>query len=190
MSLGRISLLCSRHQHEHVVCNRSCSPSPADTCIIAAMLLTSCFTIMNNLHEPLLSPSPSSSSSSAPAIHSHSQNSYSLNTQLVNDNLSSFFEKVDSISFSTEARRQAFHVVEQEQSKQSPKNSIALSSKMQADMDSILSQARSINLSLDSLNKDNMNNRTLPGCHENSSVDRVRGLCNQWFEAQVEGLHG
>ncbi|KAI5054267.1 hypothetical protein GOP47_0030839 [Adiantum capillus-veneris] len=152
------------------------------------MLLTSCFTIMNNLHEPLLSPSPSSSSSSAPAIHSHSQNSYSLNTQLVNDNLSSFFEKVDSISFNTEALRQAFHVLEQEQSKQSPKNSIALKSKMQVDMDSIMSQARSIKLSLDSLNKDNMNNKRLPGCHENSSVDRVRVFVTNGLRCKLKGF--
>ncbi|MCO5613120.1 hypothetical protein L7F22_067395 [Adiantum nelumboides] len=149
-------------------------------------------TIMNNLHEPLLSPSPSSSSASASAsasaLHSHSHNSYSLNTQLLNENLSSFFENVDSISFSTEALRQAFHVLQREQSKQSPKNSIALSSKMQADMDSILSQARSIKLSLDSLDQDNVNNRLLPGCHENSSVDRVRVFVANGLRCKLKGF--
>ncbi|MCO5599952.1 hypothetical protein L7F22_054059 [Adiantum nelumboides] len=142
--------------------------------------------IMNNLHEPLLSPSPSSSSASA--IHSHSQNSYSLNTQLLNDNLSSFFEKVDSISFSTEALRQAFHVLQQEQFKQSPKNSLALGSKMQAHMDSIVSQARSIKLSLDFLDQDNLNNRLLPGCHENSSVDRVRVFVTNGMRRKLKGF--
>ncbi|MCO5595956.1 hypothetical protein L7F22_050007 [Adiantum nelumboides] len=142
--------------------------------------------IMNNLHEPLLSPSPSSSPASA--IHSHSQNSYSLNTQLLNDNLFSFFEKVDSISFSTEALRQAFHVLQQEQFKQSPKNSLALGSKMQAHMDSIVSQARSIKLSLDSLDQDNINNRLLPGCHENSSVDRVRVFVTNGMRRKLKGF--
>ncbi|KAH7366481.1 hypothetical protein KP509_18G080500 [Ceratopteris richardii] len=141
---------------------------------------------MNTLNDPLLSPSAASPSSSVAV--SHGQVSYSGSTNLHNDNLSAFFEKVEDITFRTEALRQAFHVLQQEMFKQSPKSSTDVFIKMQVEMQNILSQARSIKLSLDAIDQDNIENKELPGCHANSSVDRIRIFVTNSLRQELKGF--
>ncbi|KAH7423457.1 hypothetical protein KP509_12G056500 [Ceratopteris richardii] len=59
---------------------------------------------------------------------------------------------------------------------------------MQTDMQKIISQSFAIKLSLDDLDQDNVKNRSIPGCHANSSVDRVRIFVTNGLRQRLSGF--